>query len=64
MQTRIAHPLAGEVRAVANPMRFSETPIAYDVPPPVLGEHTEEVLRTVAGIEPPELARLRERGVV
>ena len=64
MEVRMAHPLAGEVRAVGNPMRFSATPIAYEAPPPVLGEHTEEVLRAVAGIGPEELARLRGSGVV
>lgn len=64
MAVRIPHSTAGEVRVVGSPMKFSATPIAYDMPPPVLGEHTDEVLRALAGIEAPELARLRESGVV
>jgi crotonobetainyl-CoA:carnitine CoA-transferase CaiB-like acyl-CoA transferase len=38
------HPTAGEVRTLANPMHFSATPVRYDRPPPLLGQHTREVL--------------------
>ena len=41
---RMAHPLAGEVDLVANPIRLSRTPVDYRRPPPLLGEHTREVL--------------------
>ena len=41
----VDHPLAGSLSLVANPIRFSATPIAYRRPPPLLGEHREEVLR-------------------
>jgi crotonobetainyl-CoA:carnitine CoA-transferase CaiB-like acyl-CoA transferase len=36
--------LAGAVRTVASPIRLSKTPVRYDLPPPALGEHTDEVL--------------------
>lgn len=39
--------LAGPLRTVASPIRMSVTPVAYDLPPPALGEHTEEVLDTL-----------------
>ncbi|WP_269530975.1 CaiB/BaiF CoA-transferase family protein [Chitinimonas sp. BJYL2] len=39
----IPHPL-GSVRMVANPIKFSRTPIRYDAPPPMLGEHTQHIL--------------------
>lgn len=39
----IPHP-AGSVRMVANPIKFSRTPIRYDMAPPTLGQHTDEVL--------------------
>ena len=39
----VPHP-AGRVRLVANPIKFSKTPIRYDAPPPMLGEHTAQVL--------------------
>ena len=41
----LPHPLAGEVPTVASPMRFSDTPVQYRMPPPLLGEHTDEILR-------------------
>jgi crotonobetainyl-CoA:carnitine CoA-transferase CaiB-like acyl-CoA transferase len=41
----IEHPLLGEVRSIANPIRFSKTPVSYRLPPPLLGEHTVEILR-------------------
>ena len=41
---RMAHPLAGEVDLVANPIRLSRTPVDYRRPPPLLGEHNTEVL--------------------
>ena len=41
----IAHPLAGTVPQVASPMRFKDAPLSLERPPPLLGEHTEEILR-------------------
>jgi len=64
MQVRAPHPLAGEVSMVANPIKFSATPVAHDRAPPLLGEHTDEVLRTVLGVADAEIAALREKKVV
>ncbi len=64
MQVDVPHPEAGEVRIVANPMKLSATPIVYDRAPPLLGEHTGEVLATLAAIDAERLEGLRERGVV
>jgi len=64
MEVRAAHPAAGEVRMVANPIKFSETPIPYDAPPPMLGEHTDAVLREVLGLSQAEIAALRADKVV
>jgi len=41
----LPHAVAGTVPGVANPIRLSASPVAYDRGPPVLGEHTAEVLR-------------------
>ena len=60
----VDHPVAGSVPTVANPIRFSESPIEYDRPPPVLGQHTDEVLGDVIGIDAAEIAKLRDGGVV
>ena len=45
MLIHLAHAAAGSVPQVASPMRFKHAPITYDRPPPLLGEHTEEILR-------------------
>ncbi len=64
MEVRAPHPLAGEVRMVANPIKFSATPVPHDRAPPLLGEHTEEVLRDLLAIDDIRIAALRERGVL
>ena len=46
---QIEHPVLREVRGIANPVRFSDMPVSYRLPPPMLGEHTEEILRSVRG---------------
>jgi crotonobetainyl-CoA:carnitine CoA-transferase CaiB-like acyl-CoA transferase len=60
----LPHPAAGSVPQVANPMRFSRTPIEYGLAPPVLGQHTQEVLGEVLGMTAEEVAALKDRGVV
>ncbi len=52
---------AGPVPLVGSPIKFSATPVRYDLPPPRLGEHTAEVLREVAGYDDDRLAPLLER---
>ena len=54
----------GNVSLVRSPMRFSETPIEHHAPPPLLGEHTDEVLRGLLGKSEGEVARLRSEGIV
>jgi crotonobetainyl-CoA:carnitine CoA-transferase CaiB-like acyl-CoA transferase len=54
----------GEMRMVANPIRFSRTPVASDRAPPGLGEHTDEVLGRLAGLDPAGIGRLRKAGVL
>jgi len=63
MTTRLPHPLAGEVTLVASPMKFSATPVQYRRAPPLLGEHTAEVLREF-GIDATEFAALRQARAV
>jgi len=64
VKVEVAHPVAGRLPMVASPMRFSATPLEHKVPPPLLGEHTEEVLKDLLGKDAAEIARLRERGAI
>jgi crotonobetainyl-CoA:carnitine CoA-transferase CaiB-like acyl-CoA transferase len=58
------HPVAGRIRMVGPPVRLSETPGAVRAPAPLLGEHTDEVLRERLGLSDREIARLREAGAI
>jgi formyl-CoA transferase len=64
MRITLAHPRAGEVPLVASPVKMSATPPTYERPPPRLGEHTDEVLRMLAGADDTRLAELRRQGVI
>ena len=62
---RMAHPAAPDgIEVIANPVRLSETPADYRLPPPMLGQHTDEVLRDRLDLSEARLAALRERGVI
>ena len=63
MRAELEHPVYGPVPTVRNPIRFSETPLEPAGAPPALGQHNEEVLRSL-GIEPDHLAELRQAGVI
>ena len=47
---------SGPVKLVANPVKYSATPAAYDLPPPRLGEHTEQVLGSLLGYDQAKIA--------
>lgn len=64
MRIDLPHPAAGSVPLVANPIRLAASPIAYAAPPPLLGEHTQEILRALLGLPEEELARLRDDNVI
>ncbi|MBZ6377452.1 CoA transferase [Pacificimonas flava] len=63
MVKRVAHPLAGELELIGSPLKFGATPIVDFTPPPLLGEHSEEILSGL-GREGPEIAELQRRGVI
>lgn len=66
MVVNVPHPLAGPDGAtlIASPLRLSETPVAYRHHPPLLGQHTDEVLREVVGYDDDRIAALRESGAI
>ena len=58
------HPVAGTVKMTAPPVRLSDTPGSVRTPAPLLGEHTEQVLRQRLALGSEEIARLRAQGVI
>ncbi|WP_437880029.1 CaiB/BaiF CoA transferase family protein [Pseudomonas sp. LRF_L74] len=60
----LPHPLAGSTPSVASPLRLSASPVEYRQAPPLLGEHSERVLREVLGLSEEAIAGLRGAGVV
>ncbi|MEX0730190.1 MAG: CaiB/BaiF CoA-transferase family protein [Aquisalimonadaceae bacterium] len=64
MRRDIADAALGSVPTVANPIRYSATPINYEAPPPRLGEHTEAVLGQILDMTPEAIQALRDQGVI
>ncbi|KGS11631.1 CoA-transferase, partial [Pseudomonas coronafaciens] len=60
----LPHALGGRVAQVASPIRLSETPVEYRRAPPLLGEHTDQVLQALLGMSSEEVASLRADGVL
>jgi crotonobetainyl-CoA:carnitine CoA-transferase CaiB-like acyl-CoA transferase len=58
------HPVKDDLRLVASPMKLSATPVRSDLPPPLLGQHTDTVLRELLGTSAAELAGLRKQEVI
>ena len=61
---KVAHPTAGKVTLVRSPLRLSATPAGADRAPPLLGQHTDEVLRDVLGLSADQIATLRAQGAL
>jgi formyl-CoA transferase len=64
LQVDLPHPSGGTARMVRSPMKLSATPARCDLPPPLLGQHTEQVLRDLLGKSDDEIAALRGKGIV
>ena len=64
MLGKMPHPTVGTIPFVANPVRFSDTPIEYGRWPPLLGEHTDEILREVLNATDADIDALRREQVI
>ncbi len=64
MRFDLPHPLGGSVPQIRNPIRYSRTELEYRRPPPLLGEHTGEVLGAELGLGAAEIAALRACGAI
>lgn len=58
------HPTLGQVPSVASPIRLSKTPVQYRMAPPLLGEHTHDVLCNLLGMDEAEVKTLQQAGVI
>lgn len=64
MVTTVSHPTVGEIKLVNTPVKWSESRPGVRTPPPTLGQHTEEVMREVLGMEVEEVEKLKAAGVL
>jgi formyl-CoA transferase len=63
LQVEIHHPTAGSVPLVGSPLHIPTQPIQFRYPPPLLGEHTEEILGEILGYDRESIEALRQEGV-
>jgi crotonobetainyl-CoA:carnitine CoA-transferase CaiB-like acyl-CoA transferase len=68
MVTEWQHPVKADLRLVASPIKLSATPVrgpgSGGLPPPLLGQHTDEVLRSVLNYSDAQLAGLKQQGAI
>jgi crotonobetainyl-CoA:carnitine CoA-transferase CaiB-like acyl-CoA transferase len=64
LQLELAHPTAGRAASVANPIKLSKTAIEYKLAPPLLGQHTDEVLGRLLNLDDDALATLRAAAII
>jgi crotonobetainyl-CoA:carnitine CoA-transferase CaiB-like acyl-CoA transferase len=60
----VDHPKLGKVKLLKSPFRFSDTPVKPRQRPPLYGENTEEILKSVMGLKKKDIAALRKEGVI
>ncbi|KIF80398.1 CaiB/BaiF CoA transferase family protein [Noviherbaspirillum autotrophicum] len=64
LRMELPHPLAGTTPTVANPLRLSATPVEYRNAPPLLGQHTHEVLQQLLGLSSERIGTLASSGII
>ena len=64
MVTEVEHPTCGPMKMVNTPVKYSFSEPSIRTPPPVLGQHTDEVLGSILHMSDAEIQSLRKEGVV
>lgn len=64
MVIEVEHEQCGLIKLVNTPVKYSETKPTVRTAPPTLGQHTDEVLLDILGLEASEVALLKEKGAV
>ena len=64
MIREIDHPVAGPVKVIGSPVNMSETPVEVASPAPLLGQHSEDVLKAILNLTDDELASLKNEKAI
>ena len=64
MVQEIEHPACGAIKLVNTPVKYSESKPGIRMPPPTLGQHSDEILRDTLGMREEDIQKLRNDGVV
>jgi len=64
MVVEMDHPTAEKIKLVGIPVTYSETPGSIRRPPPLLGQHTEEILQSMLGYTEADIEALRAEGII
>ncbi|MBL4804311.1 MAG: CoA transferase [Alphaproteobacteria bacterium] len=65
MKIEMDHPLSAEpVSLVGSPLKMSETPVSYDIAPPLCGQHTSEILKNWLDFTDEDIADLKQKGII
>ena len=64
MVTHWKHPLRGDLPLVSSPLKLEKTPVRTDMPPPLLGQHTDPVLRDLLAYDDARMQQLRDGKVI
>ena len=66
MSIAMDHPASGDGKCqlIGNPINLSETPVTYRRPPPMVGEHTDEILNDLLNLDSDARQKLRDDGVI
>ena len=64
LKISLPHPTVGKIDLIGNPIKFSRTPVNYISPPPLLGQHTHEVLSSILDMTEQEIMQLKARSVI
>jgi succinate--hydroxymethylglutarate CoA-transferase len=64
MVQEVDHPICGPIKLVGTPVKYSYSTPGIRTPPPTLGQHTDEILRHLVGLEECDIEELRANGVV
>jgi len=64
MLIEMEHPMIVKLPLAGSPLKFSETPVDYKLPPPRLGEHTKEILESLLGYSAARVQELYDSKVI